>query len=164
MCFLLDSVVLMETFPTCSFHPHHPLSRASHLKSAAVLLWRLFPNPFQLKQATSAKINTLILLRKAFFVALAVGRHCKTCCIPSNTVSSSLAFPPAWGNEHQTCWLEAFTALQLLDSRLAGLLASNPEVRGISIVFEKAERKTKITSLAGDVEGLEIGENIKNIL
>lgn len=31
-------------------------------------------------------------------------------------------------------------------------------------MFEKAERKTKITSLAGDVEGLEIGENIKNIL
>lgn len=64
MHLLLDSVVLMETFPTCSFRPRRPPSRPSRLKSAAGLLRRPVPNLFQLKRATRAKINMLVLLKK----------------------------------------------------------------------------------------------------
>ena len=104
---LLDSVVLMETFSACSFCLCHPPSGPSHLKSVASLLRRLVTNLFQLKWATWSKINMLVLLKKAFPVALAAGcvledalRSFRRCCF-----SWSPALSPTRDSAHQTMWM-----------------------------------------------------------
>lgn len=95
MHLLLDSAVVMEMFPTCSFCPHHLPCKHPHLKSAAGLLWG--PDSSLLSSGELPELRSAaISLEKAFPMALAAGDVLDDalCSLRLCHFSWSPAFPP----------------------------------------------------------------------